>query len=53
MFNFCQKLKEIKGINNFNTVNVTNMKLLFQGCYNLEYLDLSNLNTEKVNDRFI
>ena len=32
MFNECHKLKEIKGINNFNTDNVTNMKGMFSEC---------------------
>ena len=40
MFNECHKLKEIKGIDNFNTSNVIDMKLMFHGCYELEYLDL-------------
>ena len=33
MFNHCEKLKEIKGINKFNTNKVTNMKAMFQACY--------------------
>ena len=35
-------LKEIKGINNFNTINVNNMSVMFHNCPELEYLDLSN-----------
>ena len=50
MFNECHKLKEIKGINKFNTNKVTNMRTMFQKCYELEYLDLSNFNTENVTD---
>ena len=50
MFNECHKLKEIKGINNFNTSNVTDMTAMFQDCYGLEYLDLSNFNTSNVED---
>ena len=50
MFNQCHKLKEIKGINNFNTSNVINMSTMFQGCNELEYLDLSNFNTSNVED---
>ena len=42
MFNKCHKLKEIKGINKFNTNNVTNMSTMFGECSILEYLDLSN-----------
>ena len=45
MFNECHKLKEIKGINNFNTSKVTNMKAMFNECHELEYLDLSNFDT--------
>ena len=45
MFNRCKKLKEIKGINNFNTSNVTSMRTMFQECRLVEYLDLSNFNT--------
>ena len=48
MFNECHKLKEIKGINKFNTDQVTNMKAMFQDCNVLEYLDLSNFNTINV-----
>jgi len=50
MFNNCHKLKEIEGINKFNTNQVTNMRAIFQGCKELEYLDLSNFDTSKVND---
>ena len=50
MFSKCYKLKEIKGINNFNTYTVTNMKAMFQECNEIEYLDLSNFNTSNVTD---
>ena len=50
MFNNCHKLKEIKGINNFNTNNVTNMNTMFQQCNELISLDLSNFNTSKVTE---
>ena len=50
MFDGCKKLKEIKGINNFKTNKVTNMKGMFQECNELEYLDLSNFNTSNVTD---
>ena len=50
MFIQCHKLKEIKGINKFNTKKVTNMKEMFQKCYELENLDLSNFNTQNVNN---
>ena len=48
MFNNCSKLKEIKGINYFNTTNVDNMKCMFQGCQEIRYLDLSNFDTRNV-----
>ena len=48
MFNECKKLKEIKGINKFNTSNVTIMNAMFQLCNELEYLDLSNFDTSNV-----
>ena len=50
MFNKCYKLKEIKGINQFNTNNVTKMQAMFQECNELISLDLSNFNTSKVTD---
>ena len=33
MFNYCNSLKELN-INNFNTINVTNMDYMFSGCSN-------------------
>ena len=48
MFNKCYQLKEIKGINKFNTINVNNMKDIFVECKEIEYLDLSNFNTSNV-----
>ena len=50
MFNKCHKLREIKGINNFNTNKVTNMRGMFRECNELLYLDLSNFNTNNVTD---
>ena len=50
LFNECNKLKEIKGINKLNTNKVTNMTGLFDNCHILEKLDLSNFNTENVQD---
>ena len=47
MFNKCNKLKEIKGLNNFDTSNVINIYGLFNQCINLEYLDLSKFNISK------
>ena len=48
MFCGCYKLRVIKGINKFNTINVKNMNGMFRNCYDLEYLDLSNFNTSNV-----
>ena len=50
MFSQCKDLKEIKGINKFITNKVTYMNSMFQACYELEYLDLSNFDTSNVND---
>ena len=50
MFNECHKLREIKGINNFNTIKVTNMCTMFQECNELEYVDLSKFNIVNVTD---
>ena len=36
MFNECHKLKEIKGINNFNTSNVIHMEVMLNKCYKLK-----------------
>ena len=48
MFNGCMKLKEIKGINNFNTLNVTEMEAMFQDCNEIEILDLSKYDTSNL-----
>ena len=50
MFNRCNKLKEINGINNFITSLVTKMNSMFNQCYELEYLDLSSFNTSNVTE---
>ena len=50
MFYRCIKLKEIKGLNNFITYKVISMNSMFQGCKELEKLDLSNLNISNVNN---
>ena len=47
-FNECHKLKEIKGINKFNTNKVNNMKAMFHNCNEIENLDLSNFDTSHV-----
>ena len=48
LFNRCNNLREIKGLNILKTNNVTNMRAMFQGCNDLEYLDLSNFDTSNV-----
>ena len=48
MFNYCNKLKEIKGINKFITNKVTIMNAMFQLCISMEYLDLSSFDTSKL-----
>ena len=50
MFYGCQNLKEIKGINRFFTPWVFDMRGMFEKCPELEYLDLSNFNTNRVMD---
>jgi surface protein len=50
MFNKCNKLKEIKGLNKLNTNKVIKMNSMFQLCTELEYLDLSNFDTSNVTD---
>ena len=50
MFSKCNKLKEIKGINKFNTSEAIKMNSMFEECNELEYLDLSSFDTSKVND---
>ena len=39
MFCGCHNLKELKGLNNFNTSKVKNMSFMFKSCSELEYLD--------------
>jgi len=48
MFNQCNRIKEIKGINQFITNKVKTFEAMFQGCFELEYLDFSNFDTSNV-----
>ena len=41
-------LKQIEGIENLNTTNVTDMSSMFYGCSQLTSLDVTHFNTEKV-----
>ena len=47
-FNYYLVLKEIKGMENLNTSEVTNMSHMFNHCDALPSIDLSNFNTAKV-----
>ena len=44
----CDKLKQIEGIKNLNTENVTDMSNMFYGCSGLISLDVTNFNTANV-----
>lgn len=46
----CNNLTEIEGIKNMDTSNVTNMSHMFECCFALESLDLSDFDTSKVTD---
>ena len=48
----CFYLTTIEGIEYFNTENVTNMRYMFDGCWSLKSLDLTNFNTENVTDMY-
>ena len=53
MFAFCIKLKEIKGINNFNLSNVTQANKIFEKCFSLKnYNELTFLFDENNNPNF-
>ncbi len=41
-------LEDVEGLENLNTRNVTDMSSMFEGCENLESLDLSKFNTQDV-----
>ena len=43
-------LQKIVGLDNLDTVNVTNMSGMFLGCYKLTSLDVSHFNTANVTD---
>ncbi len=50
MFAFASGLKAIKGIENWDTSNVTDMSSMFMSCSSLEELNVSKFNTAKVKD---
>ncbi len=47
-FRYCVVLTDIKGMENLNTENVTDMSAMFYGCHSLTAIDLDHFNTEKV-----
>ena len=49
-FWWCDKLKQVEGIKNLNTKEVTDMADMFCECKDLSSLDVSGFNTEKVTD---
>ena len=49
-FDMCTSLTEIEGIENLNTEKVTNMGSMFSGCHVLNPLDVSNFDTQNVED---
>ena len=51
MFGFCNKLTEIKGLENFNTANVTNMQYMLTE-YQATELDLSGWDVSSVTNMF-
>ena len=53
MFNKCYNLKQIKGITNFDTTNVTSMNGIFNDCKKLEYFSFSGpiSNNTSVNNK--
>jgi surface protein len=48
LFYGCTALKSIKGIENLNTENVTDMSCMFYGCSGLTSLDVSGFKTDNV-----
>ena len=50
MFNYYNKSKEIKGLNKFITKKVIDMSEMFQYCFELEHLDLTNFDLSNVNN---
>jgi len=56
MFNHCNRLKEIKGLDKFITSKATTMEGMFQSCFKLEFIDVSSFDTsnvEKMNFMFV
>ena len=51
-FENCSSLATINGIEYLHTDDVTNMSWMFECCFNLEELDLSNFNTSNVTEMY-
>ncbi len=49
MFNNCNKLRSIIGLNTLDTSNVTDMQYMFSGCSSLTSIDLSGLGSNNLN----
>ena len=49
VFEICSSLKEIKGLENWNTAKGNDFSEMFSGCGNLKELDLSNFDTRNAN----
>ena len=50
MFTKCYKLKEIKRLNKFIINKMKDVYFMFNQCYELEFLDLCNLDASNVID---
>jgi len=50
MFYYIENLVSIKFLDEFKGKKITSTSYLFEGCFNLTSLDISNLNTEYVED---
>ena len=49
-FAYCTTLESVKGMENLNTADVTDMSRMFYGCFALASLDLSHFSTANVTD---
>ena len=52
LFSYLKKLQTIRGLENLDTSQVTNMSSMFEDCNNLTNLDLSNFNTSQVTNMY-
>ena len=48
LFSECHKLKEIKGIDKFNTSKVKGMRGMFNNCSSLKKIEFFSFNTSKI-----